>query len=54
MTGESRRVTGKALITVQWVDVNKGDNANPNIRSRLVARQIRKLVKTLDLHQHHP
>ena len=30
------------LITVRWVDVNKGDNTNPNIRSRLVARQIRQ------------
>ena len=38
--GEVRRVTGKPPITVRWVDVNKGDNVNPNIRSRLVARQI--------------
>jgi len=40
--GEARRVTGKPPITVRWVDVNKGDNVNPNIRSRLVARQIRQ------------
>ena len=40
--GEARRVTGKPPITVRWVDVNKGDNENPNIRSRLVARQIRQ------------
>ena len=40
--GESRRVTGKPPISVRWVDVNKGDNENPNIRSRLVARQIRQ------------
>ena len=39
---ESRRVTGKPPISVRWVDVNKGDNDNPNIRSRLVARQIRQ------------
>ena len=39
---EARRVTGKPPITVRWVDVNKGDNANPNVRSRLVARQIRQ------------
>ena len=39
---EARRVTGKPPITVRWVDVNKGDNLNPNIRSRLVARQIRQ------------
>ena len=40
--GESRRVTGKPPVSVRWVDVNKGDNLNPNIRSRLVARQIRQ------------
>ena len=40
--GEARRVTGRPPITVRWVDVNKGDNENPNIRSRLVARQIRQ------------
>ena len=39
---EARRVTGKPPITVRWVDVNKGDNLNPNVRSRLVARQIRQ------------
>ena len=39
---ESRRVTGKPPVTVRWVDVNKGDNMNPNVRSRLVARQIRQ------------
>ena len=33
---------GKAPITVKWVDVNKGDDAEPNYRSRLVAREIRK------------
>ena len=42
MIGEARRVTGKPPITVRWVDVNNGDNANPNIRSRPVARQIRQ------------
>ena len=40
--GESRRITGKPPISVRWVDVNKGDNQCPNIRSRLVARQIRQ------------
>ena len=29
-------------MTVRWVDVNKGDDVNPNVRSRLVARQIRQ------------
>ena len=42
MMGEARRVTGKPPITVRWVDVNKGDNTNPNVGSRLVARQIRQ------------
>ena len=39
---EARRRTGKPPITVRWVDVNKGDDTNPNISSRLVARQIRQ------------
>ena len=30
--------TGKAPIGVRWVDVNKGDNAKRNYRSRLVAK----------------
>ena len=33
--------SGRPPITVRWVDVNKGDDACPDIRSRLVARQIR-------------
>ena len=33
---------GKLPITVKWVDVNKGDDLNPNYRSRLVAREIRR------------
>ena len=27
---------------MRWVDVNKGDDLCPNVRSRLVARQIRQ------------
>ena len=38
---ECRREMGRNPISVRWVDVNKGDDVNPNIRSRLVARQIR-------------
>jgi hypothetical protein len=38
---EAWRVKGRPPITVRWVDVNKGDDENPEIRSRLVARQIR-------------
>ena len=32
---------GKPPISVRWVEVNKGDDENPNYRSRLVAREIR-------------
>ena len=39
---KARRRTGKPPVTVRRVDVNKGDDINPNIRSRLVARQIRQ------------
>ena len=39
---EARRRTGKPPITVRWVDINKGDELEPSIRSRLVARQIRQ------------
>ena len=35
-------MSGKTPITVRWVEVNKGDVVNPNIRSQLVARQIRQ------------
>ena len=38
---ECHRVTGRGAISVRWVDTNKGDDVSPNIRSRLVARQIR-------------
>ena len=33
--------TGRAPISVRWVDVNKGDDDMPNYRSRLVARQLK-------------
>ena len=29
---------GHKLIKVRWIDTNKGDDINPNMRSRLVAR----------------
>ena len=32
--------TGKAQISVRWIDINKGDQSNPKYRSRLVAREI--------------
>ena len=37
---ECRARTGKGLITARWIDISKGDAANPNYRSRLVAREI--------------
>jgi hypothetical protein len=37
----SQKDTGRNPITVRWVDVNKGDEQNPNYRSRLVARQLK-------------
>ena len=39
--GTAKKLTGKSPISVRWVDVNKGDDVEPNIRSRLVAREIR-------------
>ena len=38
---EAHRIAGRPPISVRWVDVIKGDNEEPDIRSRLVARQIR-------------
>jgi hypothetical protein len=39
---ECWRVTGKAPITVKWVDTDKGSEESPLIRSRLVARDFKK------------
>ena len=39
---EARAVCGKPPISVRWVDVNKGDDLRPKVRSRLVAREIRR------------
>ena len=38
---EALKTCRRPPITVRWVDVNKGDDESPDIRSRLVARQIR-------------
>ena len=32
--------TGKKPIALRWIDINKGDQASPNYRSRLVAKEI--------------
>ena len=39
---EALAKTGKAPISVRWIDTNKGDDETPNYRSRLVAREIRR------------
>ena len=30
---------GHKIIKVRWIDANKGDDINPNMRSRLVAKE---------------
>ena len=36
--------TGKAPIAGRWVDTNKGDSSNPQLRSRYVAKEFRRGV----------
>ena len=43
---EAFRLTGRAPIAVKWVDVNKGDDEEPNYRSRLVAKDFKKKGET--------
>ena len=38
---ECKARTGRPPISVRWVETNKGDDQSPNIRSRLVAREMR-------------
>ena len=33
-------VTGKKPMGIRWVDTNKGDNENPEYRSRIVAKDL--------------
>ncbi len=42
----AREVTGRAPISLRWVGVNKGDELEPNYRSRLVARQLKVMDKS--------
>ena len=42
------KANGAKVITVRWLDINKGDKMSPNYRSRLVAREIKR-DKRLDL-----
>ena len=39
---ECWRVTGKGPIGTRWIDVNKGDQENQELRSRLVAKEIKR------------
>ena len=39
---ECMKETGKPPIKVRWIDINKGDNLNPDYRSRLVAKEIKQ------------
>ena len=43
-------VTGKAPITLNWIDRNKGDSLHPNFRSRLVVREVKKQHGALPSH----
>ena len=42
-------VTGKGPIGTRWIYINKGDEANPECRSRLVAQQIKYNSKEEDI-----
>ena len=42
---ECWKATGKGPIQVRWVDINKGDDAHPNYRSRLVAKEFKTDVR---------
>ena len=33
--------TGKPPLRLKWIDTNKGDSVNPNLRSRLVCTEVR-------------
>eukprot|EP00974_Lingulodinium_polyedra_P077843 7535890-Lingulodinium_polyedra.AAC.1 len=35
---EAQRL-GYKVVRTRWIDINKGDTANPNYRSRLVAKE---------------
>ena len=46
-------VAGKAPIDTRWIDIDKGDEVNPEYRLRLVAQQVKHNSKEkTDLLQH--
>ena len=42
LANEALETTGKKSISARWVDVNKGDNRNPEYWSRLVVREVKR------------
>ena len=50
---EARRVMGRSPISVRWVETSRGDDDNPNIRSRWFVRYDRP-VRSLFSPLHHP
>ena len=46
---QCRDETGRAPVGVRWVDVNKGDDTNPEYRSRLVAQELKRTSIVEDL-----
>ena len=46
---QCRAETGCAPVGVRWVDVNKGDDTNPDYRSRLVAQKLKRTSIVEDL-----
>ena len=41
---ECLEVTGKKPMPIRWVDTNKGDDENPEYRSRIVAKDLKSNV----------
>ena len=39
---ECVHITGKQPIGIQWIDVNKGDDADVDYRSRLAAKELKR------------
>ena len=40
------RPSNKKVVATRWVDVNKGDEKNVKYRSRLVAKEIKRLKRS--------
>lgn len=43
--------TGRGPITLRWVDTNKGSLEEPELRSRLVVRELKRLNTTMSAHE---